>query len=290
MKVANQTPTEVHWNLAGSNPDGTVEQLAAFDLCSKRAGLLGLNAFIIGVRLSNPDMPRNVTTMRFNPPLKSSFTDEAGNQGSLSADIANTSVMVSVKTTTLKKQFRVYMSGCIDIAIVTDPRFPDQVDDNPNFTGPFSLWRDFLSSGAWGTRVKTNPQSAIVQHLVAGTLFPGLIGPQLLAPLAIGGTPLAVGSRIQLRGFRRTNPTGKDANGQWTIGEVVQGAGTITSYILRDSGGVDPLNFWELGLAQTIVPAVDAYFSLTIEGARTRKRGQSTEARRGRSRSRRSHG
>lgn len=291
FQIGRQVWGENHYWGAGVDPDGAAETAAAVQLAQARAQLMGLNCFLIGVRLTSPTVKRNVTTLRFNPPLESSFTNEAENEGTLSADIGNTSVMVVVKTVAQGKQFRVYMAGCIDGAIQTDPSFPDNIVPNPNFIGAFNNWRSFITAAqAWGTVVKTNPQSAAVGQVVTNAQFPGLVGVQLPVPLVVGGGGLAVGDHLQLRGFRRTNLASPDLNGIWQIAGVVTGAGTITTYYLMGSQGVDPLNFWKIGLAQTVLGVFDAYKTLQIEGARTRKRGESIEARRGRSRTRRLRG
>lgn len=289
--LGRQTWGEAHYWGNGANPDGVAEQKAAVQLAKARAKLMGFNCFITGVKLVSPTQKRNVTLIRFNPPLDSTFTPEGPQENELSADIGNTSIMCVVKTANQGRQFRVYLAGCIDRAIQTDPDFPDNIVPDPNLIGPFNAWQNFITAGAaWGTIVKTNPQSLPVLQVVTNAQFPGLVGVMLASPLAVGVNPLAIGDHFQLRGFKRNNEAAPDLNGTWQIGATLAGAGTVISYFLNSSQGIDPSNFWKIGVAQTILGVYDPYLSIDIEGARTRKRGESIEARRGRSRTRRSHG
>lgn len=289
FQLGRSTWGEAHYWGAGSDPDGAQEQAAATKLAQLRSGLCGANCSIFAARLTSPTIFRNVTTIRFNPPL-TGFVGGQQEENLVTADVPNTSVMVSVKTKNQGKSFRTYLAGCIDEAIETNPDFPANIVPDPNFTAPFNKFSAYLlGQGAWGTVVKTNPQQQMVAPpVVTNAQYPGLVGVTLPAPLVTGGNALAVGDHLQIRNFRRKNLSSPDLNGKWQIGAVLAGAGTVVTYFLNGSNGVDPTNFWKYGVAQTIVGVYDPYIIYDWDRVVSRRRGGSIEQPRGKSRTRRS--
>jgi hypothetical protein len=286
MQDENQTFSETYWSNTGTDPSDPQAQSTADSLAKARALLLGTGASLFNCRIGATTTPRSVFNKRYNPPLSGNWlTPSPG--GSWAAEFGNAALLVAHQSTG-GKETRAYMAGMPAVI------FGDQTGDTtglnipPAWTLNWGLWVAELSSGSFAFRYKYNPQSMPVQGLTTAAQYPSLCGVVLANALPVAG----VGDRLQLQGFKRTNPSSKDLNGIWQVAGILQAAAPVNTvtYFLMDSQAVDTNNFWKLGTAATIGYNYATINNVQYLRAGSRKRGESIGLRRGRSKTKASHG
>lgn len=291
MSSERSTWSESHYYLNASLPDfhstgGALTALgqAAKDLGQARAGLLGINAQLDRARSSVPGGNRLVDYLDFGQ--ASGTWPTPGKQGKWTADQPNAAIVTNARTL-IGRTFRTYLAGIPDAVIQTVSGVVGTLDPPPEFITPWLIYQGILTGGLWAAGIKSNPVSQPIVGLTQNAQFPSLIGVGMGLPLP----GVDVGTRVQIRGMRRTNMAGKDLNGIWVVGGTIPAppAGA-TVYFLRDSAGVDPTNFWRMGAMATLGVIYDPYVSINYDFGGTRKRGGSIGLPRGRLKSRRSRG
>jgi hypothetical protein len=276
FRLQTQSWSESYWSRNTTTFAGTVT--AATRLANKRSALLGHGASISAVRISTDD------TLRFIQYLDTqTFTGEGSFPGVVgdpawSSDQANACIVVRCNGGSAGKF--IYLAGYPDCMSVISNDNETGLEVVTQWVTPWAQFRAELVA-AWSFRRKANTGTLPVVAFVSNTNFPGLVGLVTAAPIGA-----VVGSRVQARGFRRTNPNAKDVNGEWQIAGIIPPVAPATQYeyFLANSSAIDPTVFSTKGVLEVLAFAYSSIAEpITMERIGTRKRGESLGARRGRS-------
>lgn len=274
MSAGRQAWTESHYVIGATSIEGAT--LPALSLTQKRAALLGKYAEMDVIRLSERNPLGRVFTVDFSFPSSGSWPATTV-KGKWSTDIANVALLLKMETPGRPKLL--YLAGVPDIVVAVDPTDVLAYNPDPTFSPLVQAYIDALVS-AFGYARRQNGPGQAVKKIGTDAGFPGMVYVQ--TGVAIGAD---VGDNVQVKGFRRSNLRSRSINGIWQVADVqtISGPPTVTNYFLRNSGGVDPLNFTKNGTVAVQSYAVTAYQSGEVAKVVTRRRGGSIGLPRGRS-------
>jgi hypothetical protein len=218
-----------------------------------RVALLGYNASLDNIRLTNSDAVRQVL---YVPPNSFTHTPSLGAVvlGVNTADEAYSCVVIRCTNVDGFTKF-VYMSGYPDGVAITGQVVVPTFGVGVQWQAAFNTYASMLINNNWNWRYKIPAKAIGVAQNIIGiqvnALPPGEVG-ILLAP---GAPVFQPGDEIQITGATRIQGrAARQLNGFWTVASVLVTAlptpGTL--YYLRGSQGVDTTQLMKLGTAGLI--------------------------------------
>jgi hypothetical protein len=276
--------TEDHYYVSASGINLNSLVLPATSLAAVRSQLLGFDAALERIRLSQFPANQQVQDVLFPAALTGNWAVTAGNLALWSAARAYNALLTRLSSSGGYHR-NYYLAGC------PEGIFHSRLGDDtgldfsviPEFLTRFYALVTQLTTGSWGWLTRT--QSVLVQAggLVTNAAFPGMLGIQVPAALpgVVQGTPL------QVSGWRRVSiKASPPLTGVYKCGGVLApvAPSTMWTYFLFNTSLIPPTNFFTLGKIGVYTPAFATYNQAQPAEATSRKRGATALRPRGRSR------
>jgi hypothetical protein len=284
MGAGSYSWSESHYLLGASTFQAAIQPAA--QLATFRFGLLGDNAFIIGVRLSAVPANRQVFDLQpSNWPAEIVLGGNPSTEDQFEPPF--TSLMLNLENANANKNL--YLAGVPDNIVSTQPGHIGSYYPTVAFGTALTVYMFFLlgqnSQGTqWGFRSRQKMPAQAVIDVGTQAGYGNNMG---LTTAADPGIP--VGSEAYTLGFKTKNPRIPNISGAYkVVGVIAPGSGQpfwIT--VLGQTGNVDPNNFLTFGFLEPLQFQYLQYQSYHFVRITHRKRGGSYGLPRGRSRARR---
>lgn len=295
----NGVSESYYWNNPDVDPTTNIYP-AALNLMKARSLMMGTSVIPISFRISQlgafrsyiNSNPADLATMAVGPFLLTVSLNSqqvtagisAAQDGS--ADQAASCVLANFYSGTAQHG-RIFLSGVPDVLIRENPLGP-WVVGVPSWLTAFNNWAALLTSPSlkWSFKARTSP-----------TIAPWV--PQAISSIALDGSgsgnwgvqtttfaaPVAVGSTLQIRGFKMTSRAYVGFNGSWQVFRIdAGGVGGTNIYYLRNSSGVAGSQVAVVGTVQGVDYSLYPYRVITPGRETTHKRGNRSLASPGRRR------
>lgn len=267
-------------------------------LVQTRANVCGTGVTLRGVRLSKEAdfrdsmvfSAKDIQGIKF--PSAALFTSGAkpiATGYAREADQTKACVLLRAESGTVKRK-SIFLAGVPDVVLGTDPSGPK--------IALFPAWEEALQNyiaqlivDSWGFMARSPQTGELAPRRVVSVVVQPVTN-RLGIVIATGGAAYTLGSDIQTRLFKRSNPAYTSLNKIWQISQVSLGspvAGQDTYYLLG-SETVPVSTITKLGVVQGVEYSPAEYTNIQPQGQTTRKRGNRQLAGPGRRTIRRSIG
>ena len=276
---ARYTPSETHYLNTTSQPTQAVAE--AIQYAGLRVPTLGNFASLIGITISTVPASRVIEQVDSAAwPSAPTWPADPSNDV-FAADRPYSSVLVRM---TGQRSIRNWWLSLAPDALIQTPGQGNAPGINmaaaPGWSAHYISLMTFLTNpiNGWGFLTRTADVPVTITGVLTNAGFPGLIAITTANQLALTSPPATpgVGSRVNITGFRRVNPTQLGLSGVYKIAGIIAPVAPAASpwtYILAATQGVTVANVGGIGQVAPLSLGFTPYVGFDTIRATGKKRG-----------------